>query len=75
MTKGMKNLLKVSVMALLVIAFSCGASLAETGGMNLKAPANMKEAYNMMQAAYKACMQSVSDFNEGKITGGALADT
>lgn len=74
MTKGMKNLLKVSVMALLVIAFSCGASLAETGGMNLKAPANMKEAYNMMQAAYKACMQSVSDFNEGKITGGDMDD-
>ncbi len=72
MTNGMKKFLKVSVMAFLFSSLLFAAAHSETDGLNLKAPANMKEAHNMMQAAYKACMQAVNDFNDGKITGADL---
>ncbi len=69
MTSGMKNFLKVSVMAFLMSSLLLAPAYSETNGLNLKAPTNMKEAGNMMQAAYKTCMQAVSDFNDGTITG------
>lgn len=68
MANGMKNSLKVSVMAFLIVTCLSGYAFAEA----LKAPADLKDAYNKMQAAYKACMQAVSDFNDGKITGGDM---
>lgn len=72
MTSGMKNSVKLSFIAFLTVFFVYCSAYAETGGLNLKAPSNLKEAYNMMQSAYKACMQSVTDFNEGKINGSEL---
>ncbi len=74
MNKSMKNLLKIFVAAFFILSIATGSAYSDTSAAGIKAPANLKEANSMMQAAYKACMQAVEDFNEGLINGSELDD-
>jgi len=59
-----KRLLVLTV--LFALLFSVSASFAQDG---LKAPKNLNEAYNMMQASYKDCMKTIADFQNGTASG------
>ncbi|HNY10713.1 MAG TPA: tetratricopeptide repeat protein [Candidatus Wallbacteria bacterium] len=58
-----KRLLVLTV--LFALLFSVSTSFAD----EFKAPKNLKEAYNMMQASYKDCMKAIADFQTGTATG------
>jgi len=69
MKPSMKNFLKVSTISLLLICATIISAYSET---SYKKPSNLNQAYEMMQNAYKSCMQAVQDFSIEKIDAAAL---